>query len=279
MAVRWRLVELEVARVDDAPDRGLDGDPDHVRDRVAHGYRLDAKAPELHGVADAVFAQVGLAQDPVLLQLGLDQAEGQPRPVDRNVQLLQRKGQPADVVLMTVGQEDADDLATGREQVGDVGEDKVDAEHVLLREHEARVDDDDLVLPLQHPHVDAARAEAAEREVPKTRAHKSGSCSASCLGVGSGSGGGGGARNLSRYLRTLSKSRSRSATSKPLWSAAAGWYRGTHATSPRRTRLPWMREMDPWPGSSCSSAWRPRMSTTLGLISSSWRFRSGVHGS
>src|SRR5207245_1903703 len=159
------------------------------------------------------------------------------------------------------------------QQVGDVGQHEVDAEHVVLREHEARVDDEDLVLPLQGPHVDADLAEAAQRQVAEsTLRHNKRSCSASCLS-GSGSGGGGGARNRSRYLRTLSKSRSRSETSDPLCSAAAGWYSGTYAMSPRMTRLPWMREIDPCPGRRRSSACRPRTSTTFGWRSFSCRCR------
>ncbi len=158
----------------------------------------------------------------MLAQLGLEQTEREAGPVNGHVEQLQRIRQAADVVLMAVREEDPDNVPTFLQQVGDVGQHEVDAEHVVLREHEARVDDEDLVLPLQGPHVDADLAEAAQRQVAEsTLRHNKRSCSASCLS-GSGSGGGGGARNRSRYLRTLSKSRSRSETSDPLCSAAAG---------------------------------------------------------
>src|SRR4029077_4977851 len=173
-------------------------------------------------------AQVGLPKDAVLLELRLQEAQREPGAVDRDVELLPRIRQAADVVFMAVAQEDAEHVAAAVEQIGDVGEDQVDAEHVLLREHQACVDDEDLFLPLQSPHVDADFAEAAQRQVSKARGgHSSRSCSASCRGTGVGSGGGGGARSLSRYCLTRSKSCSRSATSAPLWSAAAGWYSGT----------------------------------------------------
>src|SRR5579859_66507 len=209
----------------------------------------------------------------MLAQLGLEQSEREAGPVNGHVENLQRVGQAPDVVLVAVSEEDPDDIATLFQQVRDVGQHEVDAEHVVLREHQARVDDEDLVLPLEGPHVDAHLAEAAERQVAESPfRHNKRNCSASCLS-GSGSGGGGGARSRSRYLRTLSKSRSRSATSDPLCSAAAGWYRGTYAMSPRSTRLPWTREIDPWPGKRRSSACRPRMSTTFGLMSWSCRWR------
>src|SRR5712691_7659435 len=107
---------------------------------------------------------------------------------------------------MAVAEKDAEHLAARFEQVRDVGQDEVDPEHVLLGEHEPCVDDEDLVLPLERPHVDADLTEAAERQVSKP-AHKRRSCSASCLGIAIGSGGGGGgARSLSRYAFTRSKS-------------------------------------------------------------------------
>src|SRR5438552_4579513 len=49
--------------------------------------------------------------------------------------------------------------------------------------------------------------------------------------------------------------------------------------SPRLIMLPWMREMEPCPGISRSSACRPRIRTTLGLTSSSCCWRYGEHAS
>jgi len=67
------------------------------------------------------------------------------------------------VVFVAVAEEDAEHLSLAVEQVRDVGQDEVDAEHVLLRKHQAGVDHQDLLLPLESPHVDADLAEAAER--------------------------------------------------------------------------------------------------------------------
>src|ERR1700694_3461234 len=247
---------------------------------MAYGHRLDAERPQLDGVPHSHLAQVGLAEDAMLLQFGFDEAEREPSPVDRDIELLQNVGQAADVVFVPMAQENAEHVLFPVHEVRDVGKDKVDAAHVLLRKHQARVDDEDLLFPLQRPHVDAVLAEAAQRQVSKSRSgHSRRSCSASCRGTGAGSGGGGGGRGLSRYTLTRSKSRSRSATRAPLWSAAAGWNSGTYATSPRFTRLPWMREIEPWPGISRSSAWRPRMRTTFGRMGRRWRARQGERAS
>ena len=84
---------------------------------MADCHRLDAKRAKLHGVADADLTQLGLAQDAVLAQLGLEQAEGEAGAVDGHVELFQREGQAADVVLMAVGEKDPDDVAALFQQV------------------------------------------------------------------------------------------------------------------------------------------------------------------
>ena len=56
--VGWGRVELEVARIDHAPDRCVDGEADRVRDGVAYGDRLHTERPELHRIAEPDLAQV-----------------------------------------------------------------------------------------------------------------------------------------------------------------------------------------------------------------------------
>ena len=100
------------------------------------------------------------------------------------------------MVLVAVGEDDPEHLLVLSEQVADVGDDEVDAGHVLAGEHQAGVDDQDLVVPLQGPHVAADLAEPAEGDVAELQIRLS--CSGSAGGSASGSGGGGGARIASR---------------------------------------------------------------------------------
>ncbi len=55
-------------------------------------------------------------------------------------------------------------LLPPRLDVGQVGDDQVDAELVGIREHDARVDEDGGVLPRHGHHVHAELAEASERD-------------------------------------------------------------------------------------------------------------------
>src|SRR5204862_3281480 len=128
--------------------------------------------------------------------------------------------------------------------VGDVREHEIDAGHVFLGKHEPGVDDQDLALPLERPHVDADLPEASQGQVAEAPgAYRRRSCSDSGFGAPTPTGGGGGARSWSSKRFRPSQSRSRGATSEPLWGAAAGWCSGTYASPPRRVRRPWMSEI------------------------------------
>src|SRR6185369_13231268 len=48
------------------------------------------------------------------------------------------------------------------EQVGDVGDDQVNAEHMRLGEHQAAIDDDDIIAVLENGHVQADLPQPAE---------------------------------------------------------------------------------------------------------------------
>ena len=104
----------------------------------------------------------------VLLELVAQQAARQARGVDGHAgELGQDVGQAADVVLVRVGDDEGLDALALVAQVGDVRHDEVDAVHLLLGEHEAAVDDDDLVGELEDGHVLADLADAAERDDPE----------------------------------------------------------------------------------------------------------------
>ena len=116
----------------------------------------------------------------VLLDLVAEQAAGQGRGVDGHArELRQDVRQRADVVLVGVRDQERLDLRLAFLEVGDVGDDEVDPEHLLVREHQAAVDHDDLVAVLEDVHVladlaDPAERDDAERLVVDDRGHWSG---------------------------------------------------------------------------------------------------------
>ena len=119
---------------------------------------------ELDGLA-GLEGQQRVVAELVLLELVAEQASRERRGVDRDAgELRQDVRQPADVVLVRVRDDEGLDLLAPRAQVLHVRHDEVDAEHLLLGEHQAAVDDDDLVVELEDREVLADLADAAERD-------------------------------------------------------------------------------------------------------------------
>ncbi len=167
LAVHGRVVELEVAGVDDVPEGRPDAQAHGVGDRVADAERRHVEVAELHGLARLERTERVVAQL-VLAELGGQQATRQRRGVHGHAgELGQDVRQAADVVLVGVGDDEGADPLAPVAQVGDVGHDEVDAVHLLLGEHESAVDDDDLVGELEDGHVLADLADAAERDDPE----------------------------------------------------------------------------------------------------------------
>ena len=124
------------------------------------------KGTDLHGVARFQVEQ-RVVVELVLLDLVAKQAARQRGGVDRHAgELGQHVRQPADVVLVRVRDQERLDLVAPLLEVGDVADDQVDAEHLLVREGQAAVDDDDVVAVLEDGHVPADLADAAEGHDP-----------------------------------------------------------------------------------------------------------------
>ena len=158
------VVHLEVAGLDDDARRALDGEGHRVGDGVVHMDGVDGKAAQLELAPGGDLHQLGAAQQAVLFQLVLDEADGEPGGIHRQVHLLEQVGQRADVVLVAVGDDDALDLVFILRHIGEVGDDQVHAEHVAVREDEAAVHHEHVALALVQGDVLAHFAKAAQRD-------------------------------------------------------------------------------------------------------------------
>ena len=164
LAVHRGLVELEVAGMDDVADGRPEADAHRVGDGVADAEGGRVEVAQLHRLA-GLQRQQRVVAELVLLDLVAQQPARQRGGVDGHAgELRQDVGQPAHVVLVGVGDEEGLDALALVPQVGDVGHHEVDAEHLLVGEHQAAVDDDDLVAELEDRHVLADLADAAERD-------------------------------------------------------------------------------------------------------------------
>ena len=163
-AVDRRLVELEVARVHDRAGRRLDVDAERCRNRVRHREEAHREGAELDLRAIGDLAEVRVLE-PVLLELALDELQGELAREDghavREVYQKIRKG--SGMVLMAVGYDDATELVLVLEDIGIVGKYEVHARHIVVREHDAGIDEDHIVAVFECRHVLSDAIEASER--------------------------------------------------------------------------------------------------------------------
>ena len=123
---------------------------------------MDGKWPQRESPAGQDLDQLRIVQQLVLVQLALNQGQGELRAVHRHIELGEDPGQAADVVLVPVGQHDGAHLVAVLGQVADVGNDDVDAQQLLFGKHQAGIDDDNVVLPAEGDAVHAELAQAAQ---------------------------------------------------------------------------------------------------------------------
>ena len=83
--------------------------------------------------------------------------------MDGHTHLLHEVGDAADVILVAVGEEEAAQLVLVLDEICGVGNDRVNAVHIVLREAHAAVDHDHIPAVFQHGDILADLVEAAQR--------------------------------------------------------------------------------------------------------------------
>ena len=135
-----------------------------IASATASGIECHGEAAEPEARARLFGKDLRIVQQIVFLQLELDERGGERRGVQRHVELPEHIGDGADVVLVAVGEDDAPHAALVGLEIADIGEDAVDAVHILVREAHPAVDHDDIAAELIGGHVLADLAETAERD-------------------------------------------------------------------------------------------------------------------
>ncbi len=135
-------VDLEIAGVDEDPHGGGQGKADPVHNAVGHVDKVKGKVSEHQRFPGLEPAPLHLPVQPVFLQFLSEQGQGQGRAVNRDLDLFEQEGHGADMILMTMGQDQGRQFVLMGPQVGEIRDDHVDAQHVVFREHDAGIDED-----------------------------------------------------------------------------------------------------------------------------------------
>ena len=134
-----------------------------IHQRVRHADGHDREGSQREAIARNHLDQIGVVEQPMLFQLALDVGQGELSAVDGNVQLGEDPRQAADVVFMSVGQQDCADLAPVFSQVTDIGNNNVDTQQLFFRKHQTGIDDNNVILPTEDHAVHTELAEAPQR--------------------------------------------------------------------------------------------------------------------
>src|SRR5437868_3915283 len=157
-------------------ERSVDRERNTIDHTMCDLDGMDSERSQGEALTGLDLVHLGVIEQAVLFEFAFDKSEGEFRPVDGNVEFGEDPGQSADVVFVAVSQDYAADLVAVLEQIGDVGYDDVHAEQLGFREHEASVDDDDVISPANGHAVHPELAEATERyDVKFSSRHRSAS--------------------------------------------------------------------------------------------------------
>ena len=135
---------------------------DSVRDAVANLQKLHLERPQRQLFARRHLIERDLALQSVLSKFGVDQAQGELRPVNRGIRFLEQVRKGADMVFMAVGKKDSKEVVPIFDHIAEIREYEVDAQHVLVREHEPGIDQQHGVAVFEDHHVLADGPHAAK---------------------------------------------------------------------------------------------------------------------
>ena len=120
------------------------------------------KGPTLKRSLGRISLRSAVVEQSVFFELVFDVGQRELGAPYRYVELRQHPGKRADVVLVPVGQNDSAYPLAILKQIGDIGHDNIDAQQFGFREHQAGIDDDNVVTPANGHTVHAELAQSAQ---------------------------------------------------------------------------------------------------------------------
>ena len=156
-------IDFEIAGVNDHAQRSMNRQSHTIHQAVRHLNGMDRERAELEALVRPDFVQFGVVKQSMLFQFVFDIGEGELRAPNRNIQFAKDPWQGADMVLVPMGENDAAYPLAVLNQIGDIGNNDIDTQQFSFGEHEAGINDDDIVAPADGHAVHSELAQAAER--------------------------------------------------------------------------------------------------------------------
>ena len=143
---------------------------------MVHVDELGLENAEIYNVACLNSVEIGLFGRSDLVELALKYTEREASAVDRHVDRAKKIGNTADVILVTMSYENSAHLMSISYKVGEIGNDEINAGHILIGKSHSAIYDDYIVSVLEKGYVLADLLQTAERDyLQLTRSLVSGS--------------------------------------------------------------------------------------------------------
>ena len=163
------VIDFKISGVDNGSRRGFDGQRGSIHDAVVGLDEFYIKVSELDDISERYNMPFCNLQQIVFAELVFDDAHGQACSVDRNIDLFQNIRKGTDMILVSVCDDKSLHLVNILFQIGSVRNDKIDAEHIVLREGKTAVHDHDTVSVLERSDIHADLLQASQRDDPDSR--------------------------------------------------------------------------------------------------------------
>src|SRR5215469_2867001 len=151
----------------------MDRQGDAIDQTVRHLDGMNRKWPDAEALIGPDLVQLRLLEQPVLFQFVLDIGQGEFGGIHRYIQFAQQVRKPANMIFVTVSDHYAANVLAIFDQVSEVRNNDIDAQQFGFGEHQAGIDDDDVVGPAHGHAVHAELAKASKRnDVEFTARHR-----------------------------------------------------------------------------------------------------------
>src|ERR1700681_5107672 len=124
---------------------------------------MNGEGSNLEAFSGTDFAQVGVVEKLVFVELIFYVSQRELGRPNRNIQFAENPRQSADVIFVAVRQDDAAHMFAIFEQIRNVGHDDVDAQQLGFGEHKSRVNHDDVIAEADGHAVHTELAHPAQR--------------------------------------------------------------------------------------------------------------------
>ena len=135
--------------------------------RIGYGmvnvYKLHGKAADLYSLACFDHIKLRRAEKSVLLKLTFDESVSKSGTVNGYIYISEQIGKRADMVLVSVSDENTSDLVCVFFDISEIRDYEVDARHILIGEGKAAIDEDYIVFIFKKSNVFAYLIKAAEK--------------------------------------------------------------------------------------------------------------------